>query len=51
MPAFVLAPFFVHLELLFALGYKPALHHELKTSIDAEIENVKRAEKARGKEL
>lgn len=45
----VLAPFFVHLEVLFALGYKPQLHSELKKSIDLEIEKVKKAEKAAGK--
>ncbi|TFY69485.1 hypothetical protein EVJ58_g401 [Rhodofomes roseus] len=47
--AVVLAPFFVHLEVLFALGYKPQLHNELKKSIDLEIEKVKKAEKAAGK--
>lgn len=33
----VLAPFFVHLELLFGMGYKPALHKEIKNEIGKEI--------------
>ena len=47
--AVVLAPFFVHLEVLFALGYRPQLHKELKKSIDEEIARVKKAEKVAGK--
>ena len=47
--AVVLAPFFVHLEVLFALGYRPQLHNELKKSIDEEIARVKKAEKVAGK--
>ncbi|CCM03393.1 uncharacterized protein FIBRA_05523 [Fibroporia radiculosa] len=44
--AVVLAPFFVHLEILFALGYKPQLHKELKNSIGVEILKIQRAKKA-----
>jgi len=35
--AVVLAPFFVHLELLFGLGYRPQLHKELQNDIGKEI--------------
>ncbi|KAF8583952.1 DUF962-domain-containing protein [Ramaria rubella] len=35
--AFVLAPFFVHLELLFALGYRPRLHREVANGVGVEI--------------
>ncbi|KAF9809843.1 hypothetical protein IEO21_07243 [Rhodonia placenta] len=48
--AVVLAPFFVHLEILFALGYKPELHRELKNSIGTEILKIKRAKKASKRE-
>jgi len=43
--AVVLAPFFVHLEILFALGYRPKLHQEIQNSIGTEILRVQRAEK------
>ena len=33
----MLAPLFVWLELLFVLGYRPALHAELMRSIDANV--------------
>ncbi|KZT72681.1 DUF962-domain-containing protein [Daedalea quercina L-15889] len=49
--AVVLAPFFVHLEVLFALGYRPELQNQLKKSIDSEIAKFKKAEKTAGKEL
>lgn len=45
----VLAPFFVHLELLFAIGYRPQLHKELQKSIDEEIAQFKKTEKVAGK--
>ncbi|RKO99535.1 hypothetical protein CXG81DRAFT_27717 [Caulochytrium protostelioides] len=35
--ALVLAPFFVWIELLFFLGYRPALRRELQTYVDGEI--------------
>lgn len=42
--AVVLAPFFVHLEVLFKLGYKPELHHEIKRQIDIEISKIRKQE-------
>ncbi|PCH41352.1 DUF962-domain-containing protein [Wolfiporia cocos MD-104 SS10] len=50
--AIVLAPFFVHLEILFALGYKPQLNKELRNSISVEIARVRKMEgdKRRAKE-
>jgi 2-hydroxy fatty acid dioxygenase len=42
--AVVLAPFFVHLEILFALGYRPQLHHDIKNSVGVEITKLRRAE-------
>ncbi|KAJ3552904.1 hypothetical protein NM688_g3909 [Phlebia brevispora] len=42
--AVVLAPFFAHLEILFSLGYRPQLHHDLKNSIGIEIARVKKLE-------
>lgn len=35
--AVVLAPFFVHLELLFGAGYRPQLHKELENDVGKEI--------------
>ncbi|EIM88171.1 DUF962-domain-containing protein [Stereum hirsutum FP-91666 SS1] len=50
--ALVLAPFFVHLELLFKVGYKPQLHRDLKNDIGKEITALKKAqgEKRRAQE-
>lgn len=42
--AIVLAPFFVHLELLFTAGYRPEFHKQLNNSIGKEIAAVRRAE-------
>ncbi|GJE84892.1 DUF962-domain-containing protein [Phanerochaete sordida] len=42
--ALVLAPFFVHLEWLFMLGYKPALHKDITNGIGAEIARIRKAE-------
>ncbi|KAJ8523002.1 hypothetical protein ONZ45_g524 [Pleurotus djamor] len=42
--AVVLAPFFVHLELLFKAGYKPQLHKEINNSIGMEIARIRKAE-------
>jgi len=40
--AFVLAPFFVHLELLFKVGYRPELHKQLQNDIGKEILKIRR---------
>lgn len=40
----MLAPFFVHLELLFKVGYKPQLHRELQNEIGKEIAALKKAQ-------
>ncbi|KAI0773399.1 hypothetical protein BC629DRAFT_1528218 [Irpex lacteus] len=42
--ALVLAPFFVHLEILFALGYRPQLHHDIKNSVGVEIARIRKIE-------
>jgi len=48
--AVVLAPFFVHLEVLFALGYRPKMCKRIKNSIGMEIARIRRLErKKRGK--
>ena len=46
--ALVLAPFFVHLEILFKLGYNPSLQKSIHTSITEEISKLKSAEKKKG---
>jgi len=40
----VLAPFFVHLEVLFALGYRPEMYKDIKNSIGMEIARIRRLE-------
>ncbi|KAG1874729.1 hypothetical protein DFJ58DRAFT_650948 [Suillus subalutaceus] len=42
--ALVLAPFFVHLELMFMIGYRPALHKQLQNDIGVEIAKMRKAE-------
>ncbi|KAK7470946.1 hypothetical protein VKT23_002361 [Stygiomarasmius scandens] len=42
--AVVLAPFFVHLELLFALGYRPELHKQIQNDIGKEIARIRKIE-------
>ncbi|KAF7331867.1 putative endoplasmic reticulum membrane protein C16E8.02 [Mycena kentingensis (nom. inval.)] len=42
--AVVLAPFFVHLEILFSLGYRPELHKRLTNSIGVEITKLRKAQ-------
>ncbi|KAL1704369.1 hypothetical protein EV121DRAFT_280438 [Schizophyllum commune] len=42
--AIVLAPFFVHIEELFVLGYRPQLHKELKNAIGVEITRIRKAQ-------
>jgi len=41
--AFVLAPFFVHLEILFGLGYNPSLHKQVQNGVGKEITRFRRA--------
>ncbi|EIN10393.1 DUF962-domain-containing protein [Punctularia strigosozonata HHB-11173 SS5] len=50
--ALVLAPFFVHLELLFSLGWRKDFHKELNNEIGKEITRIRKAEgdKKRAKE-
>lgn len=50
--AIVLAPFFVHLEILFQLGYRPDFHKQLNNDIGVEIARIKKIEgdKKRAKE-
>ncbi|KAG6335042.1 hypothetical protein ID866_4044 [Astraeus odoratus] len=47
--AVVLAPFFVHLEILFHVGYRPELQRQLKNDVGVEIARIRRekAEKRR----
>ncbi|RDB23179.1 putative endoplasmic reticulum membrane protein C16E8.02 [Hypsizygus marmoreus] len=42
--AVVLAPFFVHLELLFGLGYRPALHKRIQNETGKEITRIRKAQ-------
>ncbi|KAK2466449.1 hypothetical protein APHAL10511_002091 [Amanita phalloides] len=53
--AVVLAPFFVHLEVLFKLGYRPAMHKRINNEIGKEIARIRKAagdkKRAAGKEL
>ncbi|KAF8339115.1 uncharacterized protein EI90DRAFT_3144276 [Cantharellus anzutake] len=42
--ALVLAPLFVHLEILFGLGYKPELHKKIKNLIGRKIADIRVAE-------
>ncbi|TFK43241.1 hypothetical protein BDQ12DRAFT_674636 [Crucibulum laeve] len=42
--AVVLAPFFVHLEVLFYLGYKPQMHKRLNNEIGKEITKIRKAD-------
>jgi uncharacterized membrane protein YGL010W len=35
--ALVLAPFFVHLEMLFKLGYRPAMYRQLQNDVGVEV--------------
>ena len=44
LAAVVLAPFFVHLELLFGMGYKPAMHKRITNEIGKEITRIRTAE-------
>jgi len=42
--AVVLAPFFVHLEILFTLGYRPGMHKQLNNEIGKEITKIRKAQ-------
>lgn len=42
--AVVLAPFFVHLEILFGLGYKPEMHKRINNEIGKEVTKIRRAQ-------
>jgi len=42
--AVVLAPFFVHLEILFALGYRPKMHKRLTNEIGKEIAKMSKSQ-------
>lgn len=50
--AVVLAPFFVHLELLFEFGWFPSLHKDVRNGIGVEVAKFRRsnAEQKRAKE-
>ncbi|KAH9077388.1 hypothetical protein EDB83DRAFT_2504580 [Lactarius deliciosus] len=41
--ALVLAPFFVHLEILFKLGYRPALFKQLQNDVGVEIAKFRKS--------
>jgi 2-hydroxy fatty acid dioxygenase len=41
----VLAPFFIWFHILFFVGYKPKLHHDINTAIDREIALLKQKKK------
>jgi len=42
--ALVLAPFFVHLEILFAFGYRRQLHKEIVNGVGVEIANFRKGQ-------
>jgi len=42
--AVVLAPFFVHLEILFGLGYRPAMHKRINNAIGKEVTRIRKEE-------
>ncbi|KAM6495620.1 Protein of unknown function (DUF962) domain containing protein [Amanita muscaria] len=42
--AVVLAPFFVHLEILFGLGYRPEMHKRINNAIGKEIARFRKIE-------
>jgi len=42
--ALVLAPFFVHLEILFRLGYRPAMYRQLQNDVGIQIAKFRKAE-------
>jgi hypothetical protein len=42
--ALVLAPFFVHMEILFKLGYRPAMFRQLQNDVGVEIAKFRKIE-------
>lgn len=44
--AFFLAPFFVWLEILFSLGYRPDLKHRIDEGVEKEIQKFRESEKS-----
>ena len=44
LSAVVLAPFFVHLEILYGLGYRPEMHKRINNAIGMEIARIRKAE-------
>ncbi|KAF8803799.1 DUF962-domain-containing protein [Phlegmacium glaucopus] len=44
LSAVVLAPFFVHLEILFGLGYRPAMHKRINNAIGMEVAKIRKEE-------
>ena len=49
MSAVVLAPFFVHLEILFDIGYFPQLHKAVVNGVGVEIAKFRSNEAAKKK--
>jgi len=48
--AFVLAPFFVHLEILFHFGFYPDLHKSIQVGVAKELSKLKQKESAKKKQ-
>ena len=46
--SFVLAPFFVFLEVLFKLGYRPALHRAINNETGKRIHAFRKAQQGQG---
>jgi uncharacterized membrane protein YGL010W len=43
-PAVVLAPFFVHLEMMFYIGYRPAMRKRIANKVGKEVAKIRRAQ-------
>ena len=43
-PALVLAPFFVHLEILYHFGYRPDMHKRVTNAIGKEVTRIRKEE-------
>lgn len=43
MLALVLAPFFVHLEMLFKVGYRPAMYRQLQNDVGVEVAKFRKS--------
>lgn len=48
--ALLTAPFFVHFEILFYLGYRPALYKEVQKGVKAEVERFRVGSEPRSEE-